>query len=248
MATKIPTRTSAGVLGLAARSTVGQARTLLHVNAPGILAQGPWLPDSVVPTWRDDQYEPSPEVSAQADDAVAALQRRGSPSHDGLAARLTGFNASPERLELELQPARWALRLVDGSAADALTVLCVVRREDGAWLAGRRADWLASWAGRWALGAGGSVEVGEDPALAMTRELAEEWSLTPTTHNVEALLRLPNGLAMLMGIATVPNDAEPIPDAEHDEWAWWPSNVDDWPAEADPRVKAAGQLLVASSQ
>jgi ADP-ribose pyrophosphatase YjhB (NUDIX family) len=177
---------------------------------------------------------------------VADLQRRGSPSHDGLAARLTSYSASPERLELELQPARWALRLVDGHAADALTVLCAVRREDGAWLAGRRAEWLASWAGRWALGAGGSVEVGEDPAVAMARELEEEWSLTPLEHSIDALLRLPNGLAMLVGMARVPQDAAPVPDAEHDEWTWWPANVDEWPDEADPRVKAAGHLLSAA--
>jgi ADP-ribose pyrophosphatase YjhB (NUDIX family) len=213
------------------------------VNAHGILAQGPWAPELVVPTWRDELYEPPPEVSARADEAVADLERRGSPSHDGRAARLTSFDASPERLALELQPARWALRLVDGAAADALTVLCAVRREDGSWLAGRRAQWLASWAGRWALGAGGAVEVGEDPAVAMARELEEEWSLVPVTRTIEALLRLPNGLTMLVGMARVPQDAEPVPDAEHDEWAWWPSDVDEWPDEADPRVKAAGRLL-----
>ena len=43
-------------------------------------------------------------------------------------------------------------------------------------------------------------------------------------------------------MARVPQDAAPVPDAEHDEWAWWPANVDEWPDEADPRVKAAGHL------
>ena len=82
-------------------------------------------------------------------------------------------------LWMELQPARWALRLVDGEACDSLTALCVVRREDGWWLAGRRAAWLATWAERWALGAGGAVEVGESPVETLFRELDEEWQLRP---------------------------------------------------------------------
>ena len=52
-------------------------------------------------------------------------------------------------------------------------------RRDGRWLAGRRADWVATWAGRWALGAGGAVEVGEDPVTALARELEEEWPVAP---------------------------------------------------------------------
>ena len=70
---------------------------------------------------------------------------------------------------------RWALRLRRGRAG-ALSVLCVVRDADGRWLAGRRAAWVATWAGRWALGAGGAVEVGEDPVLTLARELEEEWA------------------------------------------------------------------------
>ena len=59
---------------------------------------------------------------------------------------------------------RWALRLLD-DASGALSVLCVVRDHEGRWLAGRRAEWVATWAGVWALGAGGAVDAGEDPAL-----------------------------------------------------------------------------------
>ena len=40
-------------------------------------------------------------------------------------------------------------------------------RQHGRWLAGRRAMWLSSWAGRWALGAGGAVEVGENPVQTL---------------------------------------------------------------------------------
>ncbi len=146
-------------------------------------------------------------------------------------------------LWMELQPARWALRLVEGQACDSLTALCVVRREDGHWLAGRRASWLATWAERWALGAGGAVEVGESPVETLTRELDEEWQLRPSEVAVEALVRLPTGLIMLVGQAIVSSDAAPVPDAEHDEFAWWPPEPADWPAEADGRLRRMGSLL-----
>ena len=81
-------------------------------------------------------------------------------------------------LRLELQPVRWALRLLD-DASDSLTALCVVRSADGRWLAGRRAGWVSSWANRWALGAGGAVDLGESPADTLARELHEEWQLEP---------------------------------------------------------------------
>ena len=38
---------------------------------------------------------------------------------------------------------------------------------------------------------------------------------------------------------------EPVPDAEHDAWAWWPADVDRWPAEADERLKLMGRFLAA---
>ena len=126
-----------------------------------------------------------------ADEAIAALEDRGSPAHDGLAARLAGYEAGDGRLELELQPMRWSLRLVREDASASLAALCVTRAADGRWLAGRRAAWVASWAGRWALGAGGSVEVGEDPVETLTRELDEEWSVAPERLSVEALVSLP---------------------------------------------------------
>lgn len=223
------------------------AVTLVRVTpSTGILARGPWTPESVQVSWRGDRYRPPADVDRRADAAIAALRDRGSPCHDGLAARLTDFEADDDRLALELQPSRWALRLLEGEgAAGSLTALCVVRSEDGRWLAGRRAAWLATWAERWALGAGGAVEVDESPARTLARELAEEWRLTPTELTVEALVSLPTGLAMLVGMATVPSDASPVPDAEHDEFAWWPADVDRWPEEADARLRLMGSLLAA---
>ena len=39
---------------------------------------------------------------------------------------------------------RWALRLLREDASGALSVLCVVRDCEGRWLAGRRAEWVAT--------------------------------------------------------------------------------------------------------
>ncbi len=211
---------------------------------PGILARGPWTPEEVAARWREDTYEPPADAHAAADEAIAALRDRGSPSHDGLGARLAGFDSGPDGLRLELQPVRWSLRLGDDAAA-SLSALCVTRDAEGRWLAGRRAAWLATWAGRWALGAGGAVEVGENPAETLTRELEEEWSVTPERLTVEALVRIPSGMILLVGLATLPPGAQVVPDDEHDAFAWWPADVGEWPPEADEPLRRMAQLLSA---
>ena len=81
---------------------------------------------------------------------------------------------------------------------------------------------MATWAGRWALGAGGAVEVGEDPVEALARELEEEWAVAPERLDVEALAALPSGMAMLVGQAWLPDGRRGRRDAEHDAHAWWP--------------------------
>jgi 8-oxo-dGTP pyrophosphatase MutT (NUDIX family) len=215
--------------------------------APTILARGPWAPDRVGASWSDTPWEPPPELTRAADAEVEALKARDSPSHDGMAARLAGWSETPGGgLELELQPIRWALRLVDHDDTRSMTAMCVVRDGDGRWLAGRRAAWLATWAGRWALGAGGAVEVGENPAETLARELEEEWQLVPTELTVEALAVMRSGLAALIGVATVPAGSTPVPDAEHDEFAWWPADPEAWPSEADQRLKLLAQWLTAA--
>jgi 8-oxo-dGTP diphosphatase len=206
---------------------------------PEILARGPWPLERVTARWREQCFEPSPAHAAEADEAIAALQRRGSPSHDGKAGRLVGYHERDGALELELQPVRWALRLVNGDASCSMAALCVTRAADGRWLAGRRAPWLASWAGRWALGAGGAVDLGENPAATLVRELREEWSVTPARVRAEALVALPHRMVMFVGQAWLPPGAEVTPDAEHDAHAWWPAAVEEWPPEAGealPRV------------
>jgi ADP-ribose pyrophosphatase YjhB (NUDIX family) len=211
--------------------------------APGLLARGPWDPTQVEVAWREDPFEPDQRATDAADRALSALRARGSPSHDGLAARLSSYDAANGRLTLELQPARWALRLIPENAAHSMSVLCVVRDADGRWLAGRRAAWLASWAGRWALGAGGSVEVDENPAETLSRELREEWSVKSERLSVEALITLPSDMALLVGLAWLAPGAEVVPDAEHDEFAWWPADVAQWPEEADEPLRRMASLL-----
>jgi 8-oxo-dGTP diphosphatase len=213
------------------------------VSSPrGLLARGPWRPEQVEAVWRDDAYEVSADVDRLANGAVEGLRERGSPAHDGLATRLVRWDADTDGLRLELQPVRWALRLLE-DASDSLTALCVVRSADGRWLAGRRAGWVSTWANRWALGAGGAVDLGESPTETLTRELQEEWRLEPDTLSVEALVALGNGMNMLVGLATVDDRCEPVPDDEHDDWTWWPAEIDGWPDEADERLKLMAALL-----
>ncbi len=211
-----------------------------------ILARGPWRPDAVHAVWRSDAYQPDAHAAAEADHALERLRERGSPTYDGLAARLAGFELADGQLTLELQPIRWALRLSRNDAGDTISALCVVRDADGRWLAGRRADWVATWAGRWALGAGGAVEVGESPVLTLTRELREEWSVAPARLQIEALVRTANRSVMLVAQAWLPPGAAVAPDEEHDDFSWWPDQVSRWPPEADPLLRDVGTMLEAA--
>lgn len=212
-------------------------------SQPEILARGPWALDDVKARWREEHFEPAPALSQAADAAIASLRERGSPSHDGLAGRLVGHRANDRGIVLELQPLRWALRLVDGDASGSVAALCITRSSDGRWLAGRRAPWLSSWAGHWALGAGGAVDLGENPAETLVRELQEEWSVSPERVQGEALLRLAHGLVMFVGQAWLPEGADVVPDHEHDEYAWWPSDIERWPGEATEPLRRMAQWL-----
>jgi 8-oxo-dGTP diphosphatase len=212
-------------------------------HAGDILARGPWEASQVTARWLEDEFRPEPSAIEAADELLDALRHRGSPSHDGLAARLADYDADDAGLTLELQPVRWALRLLSAGAAQSMSIVCIVRAADGSWLAGRRAEWLASWPGRWALGAAGSVEVGEQPTDTIERELAEEWSVSPERLRIEALVMRPSELVMLVAQAWLPHGAEVIPDAEHDEFAWWPADVERWPGEAHTSLRRIAGLL-----
>jgi len=216
-------------------------------DQPEILARGPWALEQVKAHWREERFEPSAEHVRSADAAIAELQQRGSPSHDGVAARLVDFRQDTEGITLELQPLRWALRLVPSDASASVAGLCVTRSADGRWLAGRRAQWVSSWAGRWALGAGGAVDLGESPADTLVRELHEEWSVSPARVRGEALVRLPHQLVMFVGQAWLAEgaDEEVAPDHEHDAFAWWPREIDEWPAEAEAPLRLMARWLSA---
>jgi 8-oxo-dGTP diphosphatase len=212
-------------------------------DAPSILARGPWSTDQVQARWTEEHFEPTVEHTVAADEAITALRDRGSPSHDGVAARLTAHHETDGRLVLDLQPLRWALRLVEGDASESVAALCLTRDPQGRWLAGRRAEWLSSWPGRWALGAGGAVDPFENPVETLVRELHEEWSVTPARVRGEALVRLPHNLIMFIGQAWLDEGAEIVPDHEHDDWAWWPADPSDWPDEADEPLRLMARML-----
>jgi len=212
---------------------------------PEILARGPWALEQVKTRWLSEHFDPSPAYTQAADAAIRGLQERGSPSHDGMAARLVGYRQGAGGIEIDLQPLRWALRLVAGDACRSVAALCVTRSADGRWLAGRRAAWVSSWAGRWALGAGGAVDLGESPADTLVRELNEEWSVSPERVRGEALVRLPQQMVMFVGQAWLADGAEEAvtPDHEHDAFAWWPREIDEWPTEAGEALPRMARWL-----
>ena len=80
-------------------------------------------------------------------------------------------------------------------------------------------------------------------AETLGRELEEEWSVVPESITAEALVVLPNRMAMLVGQAWLPEGARVTPDSEHDAHAWWPADVGAWPAEADEELRRVAQLL-----
>jgi len=230
-----------------ARSHPAQPQTTA-TEQPQILARGPWPLEQIRANWRAEHYKPSREHSEAADAAIGALRERGSPSHDGVAARLIDYTQDRTNgIAIELQPQRWALRLIPGDASQSVAALCVTRSADGRWLAGRRAGWVASWAGRWALGAGGAVDLDENPAHTLVRELSEEWSVTPERVRGEALVQLPHRLVMFVGQAWLAegDDAKVQPDHEHDELAWWPREIDRWPDEAEAPLRLMAHWLTA---
>jgi ADP-ribose pyrophosphatase YjhB (NUDIX family) len=89
------------------------------------------------------------------------------------------------------------------------------------------------------------VEAGEHPVHTLRRELLEEWSLEAAQLTIEALVCLPQRLVLFVGIAWVPPDATVVYEAEHSGYAWWPSDPEQWPPEADGAVRDMGRLLAA---
>jgi hypothetical protein len=80
-------------------------------------------------------------------------------------------------------------------------VLCVVRSADGRWLAAAAPPGLATWAGAGASAPAARWRSARTPRNTLARELEEEWSVLPERLAVEALVCLPNRMAMLVGQA-----------------------------------------------
>jgi hypothetical protein len=87
------------------------------------------------------------------------------------------------------------------------------------------------------------VEVDENPTETLSRELLEEWSVEAERMRIEALVQLPSGMVLLVGQAWLSRGATVAPDREHDEFAWWPARVGDWPEEAHEALRRMGALL-----
>jgi 8-oxo-dGTP diphosphatase len=208
-----------------------------------VLAVGPWDPDDLVVHWSDRPYEADAEANAVADGKLLALKERGSPSHDGFAARMAGWSVADGTLRLELEPVRWALRLVPGDENSSLSAMCLVRDADGRWLAGRRAMWVATWQGRWTLGAAGAVEVNENPSTTLVRELEEEWSVRPERMRVHGLVQAPGGHVFVVGLAQLAAGSHVTPDPEHDLYEWWSPDPSEWPDYAEPELQEMVKLL-----
>ena len=208
-------------------------------TAPALLARGPWPLDQVDAHWREDAFEPPAEHAAAADAAIAALRDRGSPSHDGVAARLVGYaRRATARCSSSCSPraGRCASSPGDASASLVGAVRHPRRRRP---LARRPPRGVAVVAGR---AAGRSAPAARSTSArarrdTLVRELDEEWSVAPERCVAEALVRLPHGMVMFVGQAWLPAGAEVTPDHEHDAHAWWPADPDDWPDEADEPLR-----------
>ena len=75
--------------------------------------------------------------------------------------------------------------------------------------------------------------------------MREEWSVDAERLTVEALVRLPHHLIMFVEMAWLADGADVVPDAEHDEWAWWPADPAAWPGEASEPLRRMAEVLIA---
>ena len=143
-----------------------------------------------------------------------------------MATRLAGWREEDGRLVLDLQPV--ALGAAPGRGRR-------LRQPDGAVRRARprtAAGWpvAARPGSRPGRTAGRSAPAARwTSARARPRRsrasCARSGSSSPSGSASRRCVGLPNGVAMVVGLATVADGAEPVPDHEHDEWAWWPADV-----------------------
>jgi hypothetical protein len=67
--------------------------------------------------------------------------------------------------------------------------------------------------------------------------------VVPERLSIEALVCLPNRMAMLIGQAWLADGAAVTRDHEHDAHAWWPADPSAWPEEADEALRGMASLL-----
>ena len=161
-----------------ARAARGARR--VSARTPGSSRAARGSPTQVEARWRDDAYEPpGGGRTARPTMAVDALRERGSPCHDGLSTRLVSYGEDGRRAGAGAPAVALGAAAGGGRRLDQPHGALRGAHRDGRWLAGRRAAWVSTWASRWALGAGGAVDLGESPAETLPRELHEEWQLEP---------------------------------------------------------------------
>ena len=212
---------------------------------PGILARGRWALEQVEAAWLATPYEPPARATDAADAAISALRERGSPAHDGLSARLVVLRRRrPSASRLELEPIRWALRL-------DRTRRVAERRRDVRGARQRRP-----------LARGASRGLARDLVgpLGARRRRRRRGRREPGAHARARAARgmvghAPSGSRSRRSCASPSSSSccsawpgsrtarEVVPDEEHDEFAWWPAEVDDWPAEADEPLRAMATML-----
>ena len=87
--------------------------------------------------------------------------------------------------------------------------------------------------------------LGERATVEVLREVFNGVRRFDDMHRHSGVARqvLSNRLAMLVGLAWLPDGAQVTPDAEHDEHAWWPADPGAWPEDADPALRQMAAIL-----
>ena len=212
---------------------------------PGILARGPWPAGQVAARWRDEPYEPAPERTRRRrrGDRRAARPRLARPTT--ASPRASPASSAPtDGLRMELQPMRWALRLVASDASASLAALCVVRDGDGP-LARRPPRRRGSRPGP---GAGRSAPAARSrSARTRRRRSRASWTRSgrssPSARPSRRSSASPTGWSCSSARRGCAPGAEVTRDPEHDAHAWWPPDLDDWPDEADRALRHMARLL-----
>ena len=147
-------------------------------------------------------------------------------------------------LHVELQPLRWALRLVEGDAS--AVDLRALRHRATARAAGSPAAAPRGWPP--GPGAGRSA-----PAARSTRARARSTRSRASSTRSGRSPPSASGRGARAAARTTsscssarpgcPRAPSVTPDHEHDAHAWWPADIDAWPDEADEPLRRMARLL-----